>query len=53
MTIFNQQTLLEIHPIKTQQPNDPTCTKKVELKKEEETRKDTHCFVHSCHVGAS
>ena len=36
MTIFNQQTLLEIHPIKTQQPNDPTCTKKVELKKEEE-----------------
>ena len=49
MIIFNQQLLLETHPTKTQQPNDPTLTKKMnDDKEEEEEEKEEEKSVNTC-----
>ena len=39
MTIFNQYELLETHPTKTHQPNDPTCTQKNWTKKKKKNER--------------
>ena len=50
MTIFNQQTLLGTRPTKTQQSNNPTYTKKIELKKRRKKGVNTYIPTRWVHV---
>ena len=51
MTKFNQQTLLETHLTKTQEPNDLTCIKKIELKRRRRKDVNTCVPIRQVHVG--